>query len=140
MPRPKFLRGEAITPSSDLASLGYVLIQMLSGVRLFAGLGSDEEILRFKERIVSYLYEILPDDVVASRGLLDLIRGLVAPNPDDRFPSAGQLIFLNAEPQNSTVNLSPVISAASTNQICEHGCSSLDSQVMKVARPVAQRR
>lgn len=85
---PEVLRGEPSTPSSDLASLGYVLIEMLSGVPLFTGLNRRSELLRAKERIISYLYEILPREFVASELLLDLIRGLVSPNPLDRFPSA----------------------------------------------------
>ncbi|MCA9118808.1 MAG: serine/threonine protein kinase [Planctomycetaceae bacterium] len=85
---PEVLRGAPSTPASDLASLGYVLIEMLAGVQLFAGLDGYAALLRAKERIMHYLYEILPREIVASELLIDLIRGLVAPNPDERFPSA----------------------------------------------------
>lgn len=92
---PELLRGEVATPLSDLASLGYVLIEMLSGVPIFTGLHSYRELLRAKERISTHLYEILPDDIVASELLLDVIRGLVAPDPADRFPSAEAADLVN---------------------------------------------
>jgi serine/threonine-protein kinase len=85
---PEVLRGEPPTSSSDLASLGYVLIEMLSGSPIFVGLNRLPDMLRAKDRIMSHLYEILPAEIVASESLLDLIRGLVSPDPRDRFPSA----------------------------------------------------
>lgn len=85
---PEILRGEASTPYSDLASLGYVLIEMLSGIRPFAGLSRQADLLQAKERIVHTLYEILPEQVAASELLMKVIRGLVSPDPLNRFPSA----------------------------------------------------
>lgn len=85
---PEVQEGDSITPSADLASLGYVLVEMLSGIPLFLGLKRNEDLLRAKQRINKHLYEILPREYVESELLLDLIRGLVAPNPNDRFPSA----------------------------------------------------
>lgn len=49
---------------------------------------SYRELLRAKERISAHLYKILPSDISEGQLLLDVIRGLVAPNPADRFPSA----------------------------------------------------
>ena len=85
---PEVLKGEASTPYSDLASLGYVLVEMLSGAPLFAGLHTHADLLRAKERIGTHLYEILPGEIAASELLVELIRGLVSPDPLQRFPSA----------------------------------------------------
>lgn len=85
---PEVLLGEASTPFSDLASLGYVLIEILSGVPLFAGLTRYRDLLRAKKRIAGRLFEILPEEIAQSETLVGLIRGLVATNPLERFPSA----------------------------------------------------
>jgi len=85
---PEVLRGDTSTPYSDLASLGYVLIEMLSGIRPFAGLTSQADLLRAKERIVHTLFEILPEQIATSELLVGVIRGLISPDPLKRFPSA----------------------------------------------------
>ena len=85
---PEVLQGEPATSLSDLASLGYVLIEMLSGVRLFEGLRTYEDLLSAKQRIVNQVFELLPHEILASELLLELICGLVAPDPRDRFPNA----------------------------------------------------
>ena len=85
---PEVLRGGVSSPSSDLASLGYVLIELLSGVHLFEGLKELDDILRAKEQLVDRLFDILPDEISQSDVLVGLIKGLVAADPRQRFPSA----------------------------------------------------
>lgn len=85
---PEILRGAEPSEHSDLASLGYVLIEMLAGVRPFAGIVGIEEQIAAKHGLLSRLNEILPDEVVRSEHLMELIRGLVHPEPDRRFPDA----------------------------------------------------
>ena len=85
---PEVLEGNEITPRSDLASLGYVLIEMLSGVPIFLGLRTYEDLINAKHRIVNHLFELLPREILDSKLLLELICGLVAPDPRDRFQSA----------------------------------------------------
>lgn len=85
---PEVLEGAESTPRSDLASLGYVLIEMLSGASPFAGLSTYRDLLEAKRRLVQMLPEILPEDVVCNELLMNLCRGLIATDPMRRFPSA----------------------------------------------------
>jgi serine/threonine-protein kinase len=71
-----------------LASLGYVLIEMLSGAPPFAGLSQFRQLRDAKQKLVDRLPEMLPDEVVCNDLLMNLITGLVAPDPRDRFPDA----------------------------------------------------
>ena len=85
---PEVLEGRDNTPRSDLASLGYVLIEMLSGQPLFAGLQSFGDLLEAKRSLVHRLPQLLPTEVTCNERLMDFCRGLIAPDPAKRFPSA----------------------------------------------------
>jgi serine/threonine-protein kinase len=85
---PEVLEGAASTPQSDLASLGYMLIEMLSGRPAFAGIKSYPELIEAKLNLVQRLGQILPDDVVVNELLMNFCRSLVTPDPNRRFPSA----------------------------------------------------
>jgi serine/threonine-protein kinase len=85
---PEVLEGEDSTPRSDLASLGYVLVEMLSGQVPFAGRTSFCELLEGKRFLAQRLPSLLPDEVVSSELLMNFLRGLIAPDPMRRFPSA----------------------------------------------------
>jgi eukaryotic-like serine/threonine-protein kinase len=85
---PEVLEGEASTPRSDLASLGYVLVEMLSGVPAFSGSNSLKELLEAKRFLAQRLPRILPAEVTCNELLMNFCRGLVAPDPMRRFPSA----------------------------------------------------
>jgi len=85
---PEILEGDEATPRSDLASLGYVLIEMLAGSQPFAGLTSFRDLLEAKRFLAQRLGSILPDEVNRNDLLMSFVRGLVAPNPMRRFPSA----------------------------------------------------
>ncbi len=85
---PEVLEGDGGSPQSDLASLGYVLVEMLSGAPPFAGLTTPEALLQAKRTIPDRLAETLPEDVVCNDLLMSLIGGLIATDPADRFQSA----------------------------------------------------
>ncbi|OHB75369.1 MAG: protein kinase [Planctomycetes bacterium RBG_16_64_10] len=85
---PEVLERGECTPRSDLASLGYVLIEMLAGRPLFAGMGSVGELLEAKRMLPQRLSQILPSEVVCNGLLMNFCRGLTAPDPMRRFPSA----------------------------------------------------
>ncbi|MDR2757095.1 MAG: protein kinase [Planctomycetaceae bacterium] len=84
---PEVLEGKDITPRSDIASLGYVLIEMLSGQRLF-GVNSDLKGLDGRLLLASQLHKILPPTVASSEMLMDFCKSLIAPDPNKRFENA----------------------------------------------------
>ena len=85
---PEVLEGGESSPRSDLASLGYVLIEMLSGLPPFAGLNNYRDLLEAKRFLAQHLSRLLPEEIVVNELLMNFIRGLVAPDPARRFPSA----------------------------------------------------
>lgn len=85
---PEVLDGADCGPHSDLASLGYVLIEMLSGRPPFAGIVDLRDLLEAKRNISNRLQQILPPEVSSSELLMNICRGLIAADPNRRFPSA----------------------------------------------------
>jgi serine/threonine protein kinase len=85
---PEVLEGADCSPRSDLASLGYVLIELLAGYQPFVGLTTKKELLEGKRSLPHRLPQILPQEVVCNELLMNFCRGLIAPDPMRRFPSA----------------------------------------------------
>jgi len=85
---PELLEGDETSPRSDLASLGYVLIEMLAGSSPFAGRTSYSELLEAKRFLGQRLPSVLPHEVVCNELLMNFCRGMIAPDPMRRFPSA----------------------------------------------------
>jgi len=85
---PEVLEGGESSPRSDLASLGYVLIEMLAGSQPFAGLTSYRDLLEAKRFLAQKLPHVLPSEVTCNELLMSFCRGLIAPDPMRRFPSA----------------------------------------------------
>ena len=61
---------------------------MLSGVSPFAGLSTYRDLLEAKRFLAQRLHSILPQEVVCNELLMNFCRGLIAPDPMRRFPSA----------------------------------------------------
>jgi serine/threonine-protein kinase len=85
---PEVLRGGEHSPQSDLASLGYVLVEMLAGRSPFEGLTTYAELIAAKADLDRRLPQLLPPEVSCNELLLHLCRRLVAADPARRFPSA----------------------------------------------------
>jgi serine/threonine-protein kinase len=82
------LQGSVPTPLSDLASLGYIFVEMLSGEYPFAEARGSEELLAAKLRLPEELHALLPPEAAGNTRLLSLVRRLIDPDPAQRFPSA----------------------------------------------------
>jgi serine/threonine-protein kinase len=85
---PEVLNGGDSTPRSDLASLGYVLIEMLAGRPIFEGLTVYADLIAAKTGLDGRLPELLPPEVSCNELLLNLCRGLIAADCNQRFPDA----------------------------------------------------
>lgn len=85
---PEVLENAPVSPRSDLASLGYVLVELLSGQPCFSETDSLRELLEQKRSLPQRLHEILPQEVSCNGLLMNFCRGLISPDPSRRFPSA----------------------------------------------------
>ena len=85
---PEVLEDRVSTPRSDLASVGYVLIELLSGMNPFSGRTKLRDLLQAKRELPSRLDEILPDEILRNELLMNFLVGMIAPDPNRRFPSA----------------------------------------------------
>lgn len=90
----ELLMGGKCSPVSDLASLGYCLVELLSGRVLFAGLERFHDLIAAKRDLPDQLPSLLPAEIAGDDRVLALIRGLIAPHPADRFPNAEAADFL----------------------------------------------
>lgn len=85
---PEVLEGGESSPRSDLASLGYVLIEMLSGTPAFAGITNFRDLLEAKRFVAQRLSKVLPSEVTCNELLMGFCSRLIAPDPARRFASA----------------------------------------------------
>ncbi len=65
-----------------------MLIEVLSGRPIFAGINGYRELLEAKRVLAQRLPQLLPQEVVCNELLMSFCRGMVAPDPMRRFPSA----------------------------------------------------
>jgi serine/threonine-protein kinase len=87
---PETLDREEITPRSDLASLGYVLVELLAGRPLFADSHDYTSLLEKKRTLPQWLHKVLPMEVRHSELLMTICRRLTAPDPILRYATAEQ--------------------------------------------------
>jgi serine/threonine-protein kinase len=85
---PEVLAGRDNTPRSDLASLGYVLVEMLAGRPLFEGVTAPKDLIVAKSVLDQRLPELLPPEVSGNELLLNLCRRLIAADQTQRFSDA----------------------------------------------------
>ena len=85
---PEVLEGQEATARSDLASLGYVLIELLAGCPPLENLTTYRELMEAKRLLPQRLGEILPREVTCNQLLMNLCRRLIAPDPMRRFSNA----------------------------------------------------
>ncbi len=85
---PEVLEGSSCTPRSDLASLGYVLVEMLAGRPCFPTESNLKDLLEAKRKLPQRLSEMLPQEVTCNNHLMNFCKRCIAPDPGRRFPSA----------------------------------------------------
>ncbi|MEZ6094571.1 MAG: serine/threonine-protein kinase [Pirellulaceae bacterium] len=88
------LEGRPNSPLADLASLGYVTVELLSGRALFSGEKDLGTLLKSKRELGDRLPEVLPDEVTSNELLMGFIRGLVDVEPANRFQSADEAVTM----------------------------------------------
>jgi serine/threonine-protein kinase len=87
---PETLDREEVTPRSDLASVGYVLIELLAGRPLFSDSRDYPSLLEKKRTLPQWLHKVLPAEVRHSELLMTICRRLTAPDPMLRYSTAEQ--------------------------------------------------
>ncbi|MDA7503816.1 serine/threonine protein kinase [bacterium] len=81
------LKGAEHTFLSDLASLGYVALELLSGKIPFVGVSDRNELIQLKEDTWHRIPDILPKDVARNSKIVEMLSKMIAPDPADRFSS-----------------------------------------------------
>lgn len=87
---PEVLESKDWTPQSDLASLGYVLLELLIGRRLFEPTQSIPQLLEEKLALPGKVRQLLPPSFAGSSRLVKFCQRLIAADPQQRFESAEQ--------------------------------------------------
>ncbi|MEM7477859.1 MAG: serine/threonine-protein kinase [Planctomycetota bacterium] len=85
---PEVLEGAHCTEQSDLASLGYVLVEMLAGKPCFQMDLNYQELLTAKRSLPQRLKQLLPPEVACNSHLVNLCKKLIATDPAKRFTTA----------------------------------------------------
>ncbi len=85
---PEQLLGKPLRLRSDVASLGYMLIEMLTGKYLFRKAESISQLLLAKQNLPKQLHTVLPREIRRDELLYGLISKMIAVDPQDRFPDA----------------------------------------------------
>ncbi|MBN1443295.1 MAG: serine/threonine protein kinase [Planctomycetes bacterium] len=85
---PEQLRAGEVGFSSDIASLGYVLVEMLTGRLIFRSCESLAQLIEAKLSLPQRLRDLLPVEVQRDPLLFGLCRKMVAVDPQERFPDA----------------------------------------------------
>jgi serine/threonine-protein kinase len=97
---PEVLEKDDWTEQGDLASLGYVLVELLCGPAVLAEPTVNStlvhtlekegrlEMAKEKRELYDRLYDLIPARTRQSPRLMELLRKLIAPNRADRFASA----------------------------------------------------
>lgn len=85
---PEQLRDRRVSYASDIASLGYVLVEMLTGRLLFDHCKTIDELLAAKLTLADRLEALLPAEIRRDAALHALCRKMTAVDPSERFPDA----------------------------------------------------
>lgn len=82
---PEVIETGKFEMNSDLASLGYVFLELISGRSPFDGVKTKAELLDVKNTLHDHVESGLPRYVRRDSGLVELIRGMIHPDCAQRF-------------------------------------------------------
>ncbi len=96
---PEIIHGKKVEkpmPQSDIASLGYVLLELLTGRSPFENVNesngqhylSADELWRQKNNLIDRLPNLLPEDVLRNKKLVRFCARMIHPDPKQRFQKA----------------------------------------------------
>ena len=85
---PEVLEGDYGSPVADLCSLGYVLIELIAGQPVFAGIKHLPELIKAKKTLPYRLHDVFPVEIANDDLLMSFCMGLVDPDPGQRFQTA----------------------------------------------------
>ncbi len=91
---PEVLENESVTIKSDLASLGYVLVELLAGRQLFADIDKIDRLIEAKKKIHQQLEVVLPEEIRVNALLMNFLRKLTSPDPALRYSGAEEAELL----------------------------------------------
>ena len=84
---PEVIESGKFERNSDLASLGYVFLELISGRSPFDGVKTRAELLDVKRSLHDRVEDVLPRDVRRDTGLVELIQSMIHPDCSRRFSS-----------------------------------------------------
>ena len=82
------LEGGEVTPRSDLASLGFVLLELLAGKPVFAGLKDYQDLVDAKRTLKDRLGDFVPKELADNELLMSFLSGMIDPDPNTRLSDA----------------------------------------------------
>ena len=84
---PEVIETGKFEMNSDLASLGYVFLELVAGRSPFDNVKTKVELLDVKNTLHNQVENVLPRDVRRDTGLVELIRRMIHPDCSERFSS-----------------------------------------------------
>ena len=84
---PEVIETGKFEMNSDLASLGYVFLELVAGRSPFGHVKTKVELLDVKNTLHNQVENVLPRDVRRDTGLVELIRRMIHPDCSERFSS-----------------------------------------------------
>lgn len=85
---PEQIRGDRLTPASDVYSLGLVAYEMLTGAKAV----NETTTMRIIARHLDPSPLRFPHDALVGEGLRDIVERMISKEPEDRYQSARELL------------------------------------------------
>lgn len=90
---PEVIESGHFEKNSDLASLGYVFLELIAGKSPFDDIETRAEMLDVKNSLHERVESVLPRDVKRDAGLVELIQGMIHPDCSKRFADPDEALL-----------------------------------------------